>query len=93
MTEGDARLNSLLRVDEPPALDPWFRIAVLERMARRRLHVRLALVSAIGAGLAAAAAAASPHLPELTGTAAVGFSLTISTAATLWGLVQIRRPL
>lgn len=56
-------LADLLREDAPPALDPGFRLAVLERRARqifrRRLIVTLATAVAFGLGLAIAVQASA----------------------------------
>jgi hypothetical protein len=59
-------LGDLLRQDAPPALDPGFRLAVLERRARqnfrRRLVVTLATALAFGLGLAIAVQASAGAL-------------------------------
>lgn len=51
MTEADARLRALFAQDEPPARDPAFSTAVMEKVARRRFAVdiaRLAGATALG---------------------------------------------
>lgn len=102
MTDQDARLESLLRETSVPAADPGFRVAVLERVARRRFRRRLALAVGAWVVASAAAGAASPALTaslsesfralNASGSlATAGVALAILSA--LWGLSQLRRPI
>ena len=45
MTEADVRLKDLFAEDEPPARDPAFSTAVMEKIARRRFVVDVARLS------------------------------------------------
>lgn len=49
MTPADARLKALFAADEPPARDPEFSTAVMEKMARRRCLQDLALLAGVSA--------------------------------------------
>lgn len=54
MTQADDRLKALFALDEPPARDPVFSMAVMEQVMRQRLREDVALlcaVSIIGAGV------------------------------------------
>ena len=48
MSDGDASLEALLRADLPPARDPLFRIAVLERRERQRFRRQLVTTLTVG---------------------------------------------
>lgn len=98
MSTQDERLAALLRADRPAARDGAFRVAVLERAARRRLWRRLALVLAAGGLATAGVALISPQLAtEAELIAADGgllaLGLGIAATATIWSLRQMRRPL
>ena len=45
MTQDDVRLKDLFAQDEPPARDPAFSTAVMEKVARRRFVVDVARLS------------------------------------------------
>lgn len=47
--DNETRLERLLRADLPPARDPLFRIAVLERRERQAFRRRVAATVAVGA--------------------------------------------
>lgn len=49
LTDIETRLEKALRAHSPPARDPLFRIAVLERRERRQLRRQLAATIAVGA--------------------------------------------
>jgi hypothetical protein len=49
MTTADDRLKALFAEDEPPARDPAFSAAVMERMARRRWLQDLGLLAGVSA--------------------------------------------
>lgn len=46
----DSRLQALWALDEPPARDPAFEFAVMERVLRRRLWIDMAALAPIIAG-------------------------------------------
>lgn len=80
--DNDARkLGDILRQDAPPLLDPWFRLAVLERRARqvfrRRLVGRLLAALAATLGLAIGMQA-SVDAVEIGGLLLVGGGLALS---------------
>jgi hypothetical protein len=95
MTDADAGLKALLRADAPAARDPWFRIALIERMARRRLRRRLVVVGAAGAAGAALLAPLAPALSRLAadGVALPAAGVLVVLAATVWAVAQMRRPI
>jgi len=94
MTEADDRLKALLQADLPPGPDARFRLAVLERMERRRAGVRLAVVVVAGLAASAGAAVLGPQLSaDFSRTALVVASLLIAAAATGWGVMQMSRPI
>ena len=47
MTQADDRLKALFALDEPPARDPVFSTAVLEKVMRRRFQEDVALLSGL----------------------------------------------
>ena len=56
MSEGeDERLGALLRQDAPPALDPMFRMKVLERREKMRFRRHSLLLAALALALAVVA--------------------------------------
>lgn len=92
MTSPDDRLKALFAQDEPPARDPAFSAAVMERLARRRWLHELAFLgsmSVAGAlGLWASWPVLEPALTVLSGRlapAAVALALTVSALAILGG--------
>lgn len=102
MTDPEARLDAglpaLLGEDLPPGRDPAFRLAVLERLARRDARRRLAAVLAAGVAATGLVAALSPgltaQLPVLAGSGLLSaLGLAVAAAATLWGLGRMRRPI
>jgi len=86
MTEADARLAALFAGDAPPARDPDFSTAVMERLARRRWLEDLALLAGLsavgGAALWGLWPALQPTLAALSGALAPAAALL---AAALWG--------
>jgi hypothetical protein len=94
MTDTDARLKALMRADGPAARDPWFRLALMERMARRRLQRRLAVVSAMGVAGALLLAAFAPALsrPAASDVLPMAGAL-MGLAVAVWGIAQMRRPI
>ena len=94
MTDADVRLKALLRAEPPPARDPLFRIAVMERMARRRLRRRLAVVAAAGVAGAVLLAPCAPALSRLAANGVPSIAGTLlALAATAWAIGQMRRPI
>ena len=94
MTDVDARLKALLAEASPPAMDPGFRLAVFERVERRRAGLRLALVLGVGAVATAGAVVFGPQLNAALGPSVmVSAGVMIALATTAWGVLQIRRPI
>ena len=98
MSPADQRLAALLREGDPPVRDPAFRLAVLERQARRDLQRRMAMVLGAGAAATALLAAASPSLTTaVTASAPSGTlpaaALALALLSMVWGLKQMRRPI
>lgn len=94
MTDADARLKAAMGAQVPPARDPWFRIALMERMARRRLQRRLAVVGAAGVAGAILLAPFAPDLSRLAVNGALPAAcILMALAATVWGIAQMRRPI
>ncbi len=94
MTDADARLKAFLAEDAPGATDPRFRLAVLERIEKRQAARKLALVIGLGVPATVLAAILSPQLSHLAPPGAmllVGAAL--GGAASLWALMQMRRPI
>lgn len=91
-TSADDRLKALFAQDEPPARDPAFSAALMERMARRRclqdLGV-LALVSVLGAvGLWGIWPVIGPAMTAISGQlapAAFALAIALSAVAVLGG--------
>jgi hypothetical protein len=65
MSEADMRLKALLAVDEPPARDPVFALAVMERIERRRFWTELLLGAPVALAACMALWALSPFLTEM----------------------------
>jgi hypothetical protein len=94
MTDADARLKALMRAELPAARDPWFRLALMERMARRRLRRRLALVCGAGVAGAVLLAPFAPALSRLSGNAVLpAAGVLMAVAVTLWATARMRRPI
>jgi hypothetical protein len=87
MTQADDRLKALFALDEPPARDPVFSTAVLEKVMRRRFQEDVALLS----GLSVAGGGAlwllwpifQPVLVSLSQGLAPAFGAAALAAATL----------
>ena len=94
MTDADAQLKTRMRAEAPPSRDAWFRIAVMERMARRRLQRRLAMICAAGLAFALLLAPLAPVLSHLAadGVLLVAGAL-MAIAVTVWAIGQMRRPI
>ena len=72
MTELDTRLDKALKADTPPALDPMFRIRVLERREQAAVRRRLVAGSVLAFGVAILAALATGVLQALPARGAAG---------------------
>ena len=93
MTPADRRLAALFALDEPPARDPAFSAAVVERLARRRCLLDLAFLGALSAVGALALWALWPVLQpaviavsDRLAPAAWALALAFSAVAILGGL-------
>jgi hypothetical protein len=65
MTEADVQLKALLAVQEPPARDAAFTLAVMEKIARRRFWAELWLGAPVALAACVALWALSPLLTEM----------------------------
>jgi hypothetical protein len=90
MTPADDRLKALFAADEPPAHDPAFSTAVMERLARRRWLQDLAFLGGVsglgGLTLWGAWPVLEPALTGLAGQlapAAVALAVAMSAVAML----------
>lgn len=95
MNDAEARLAAFWRADRPSAPDAVFRLAVLERRARRRFHVAVAWVSASGASVVAATALLVPSLPVWTPSQATLAALPLlsvvaTCACMMWAFLRGR---
>ena len=94
MTDADARLKAMFAADVPPAMDARFRLDALERIERRRLFGRLALVALAGGAATAGTVLLGPQLTmDIGREALIVTSVLISLVATTWGVMQMRRPI
>jgi hypothetical protein len=64
MRDADLALKALLEVDEPPARDPAFSLAVMERIERRRFWMEVAMGAPVALAVLVALWALSPLLTE-----------------------------
>jgi hypothetical protein len=94
MTPADDRLKALFAADEPPARDPAFSTAVMERLARRRCLEDLAFLGGLsglgGLALWAIWPVLQPALTAVSGElapAAFGLAVALSAVAMLGGQV------
>ncbi len=94
MTDADVKLKALFAAEVPPAMDAHFRLAVFERMEKRQAALKLAVVVGVGVLATAGTAVLSPQLNQLLPP---GMMLVaggaLATAASVWGVLQIRRPI
>ena len=94
MTDADARLKVFLTQDLPPATDAHFRLAVLERAERRQAMQKLSLVIGAGAVATALTAVLAPQLSQaLSPSVLLITGAMLGGAASVWGVLQIRRPI
>ena len=70
MSDADAKLAAFFREDRPKFSDAAFRLAVLERRARRRFYLYMAWIGAAGISVAGCLVAMSPNLSELSASQA-----------------------
>jgi len=88
MTDADTVLAQLWAVDEAPARDASFRLAVVDRVAKRRFGRDLLTYATVAAGLGVAAWGVAPLFADLgaslsgglalAGLAAVGIGLSLA---------------
>lgn len=65
MVDADLELKALLQVEEPPARDPAFALAVMERIERRRFRAELLMGAPMALAACLALWALSPLLTRL----------------------------
>ena len=63
MSDAEAKLAAFWRQDRPPVSDAAFRLAVLERRARRRFNRTTGWIAACGVLALGVVGAVSPHMP------------------------------
>jgi membrane associated rhomboid family serine protease len=95
MSDLDAKLESLWPAERPPVRDAVFRIALLERHARRRLWQRM---TGVGAAAVALTGAIVTFAPGDTSGAASGDAFAaalggLSLLWAVWALSRLRRPI
>jgi len=82
----DARLAALWSLDEPPARDPAFVLATLDRLARRRFRADITRLLPLFVAVAAACWAIAPAVEALFASSGVelaiagGFGLALASA-------------
>lgn len=64
MSEADIMLKALLAMEEPPARDPAFALAVMERIERRRFWTELLMGAPVAVAVCVALWALSPFLTD-----------------------------
>lgn len=85
----DSHLASLWALDEPPALDPAFVLATLDRLARRRFRVKVARLIPLLVATMAVSWAIAPSVEAVLQSngvavaiaAAIGFALAAKYAS------------
>lgn len=98
MSDAERKLADALRALRPAPRDPAFRLAVLERMAHRRLRVRLAWLCGAGAALVGSVLVTAPLLARTLGpveTPEILAAFTSGGAIALigWSVTLMRRPI
>lgn len=87
MSDAEAKLAAFFREDRPKAPDAKFRLAVLERRARRQFRLYLGVVMAGGALAIGCIVTMVPHLPAWTVaqpvSGAIPFVSVVVTGASL----------
>ena len=81
MPTADDRLKALFSLDEPPARDPAFSTAVMERMMRRRFQEDVAVLSVATVAGGAALAILWPVLQPMLVMLSRGFAPAIGVMA------------
>lgn len=89
----DERLAQLLAMDDPPARDSAFTLAVLERVAAARARQALGLRLAMLAGLGLSAAALAPTIAALAAEAGQGLEMAALAGAALLAAFGLARTL
>jgi hypothetical protein len=81
MTDVDAQLDRLWFQDQAPARDAAFRLAIMDRIARRRLRLDLVTYGALATGLGATSWALAPLLAEFGDRMSGGLAVAALAAA------------
>jgi hypothetical protein len=78
----DSRLAALWALDEPPAQDPAFVLATLDRLARRRFHMKVAWLLPLFVATMAVFWASAPSVEALlqSGGVEVGIAAAFGLA-------------
>ncbi len=96
MSPEDQRLAALLRETDPPARDPAFRLAVLERQARQDMRARLTMVFGLGVAATGLLVAAGPMLSSMVAvlmpSGVTAAAAVLAVLATFVGVIEMRRP-
>ena len=96
MSDAEQRLDRALAALRPPPRDAAFRIAVMERLARRHFQVRIAGLSAAGLMLTGWALLDRPMVDAALASAAwtqPAAMLAAAAAVIGWSLTRLRRPI
>ena len=81
MTQADDRLKALFAGDEPPARDPAFSMAVMEKVMRRRFQEDLAILCGVSLAGGAVLWPLWPMLQPALVTLSEGFAPALGAAA------------
>ena len=96
MSNAEAKLAAFFREDRPKVSDAAFRLAVLERRARRRFHLYTAWIVAGGVVAAGCVMTLAPHLSAWTASQPVSgtipfVSVAVTGASLLLAFARARR--
>ena len=92
MTDMDDRLALLLREDLPPARDPSFRLAVFDRIERRRLQAQVALLVSVSLLTGLVLWTFAPVVTAWFASWAQVIAVLSTAAALVWACIAIVRP-
>jgi len=81
MTQADDRLKALFAADEPPARDPVFSMAVMERLVRRRFQEDVAVLCGVSLAGGAVLWPLWPVLQPMLVTLSQGFAPALGAVA------------
>jgi hypothetical protein len=96
MSDAEAKLAAFFREDRPKTSDAAFRLAVLERRARRQFYRTTGWIAAGGVLALGCVAAISPHIPAanisppMTGTVPL-LSVVVTGACVLLAFTRTRQ--